>query len=333
MSQQYASSSKPNYLQNVAVVGGSGRQGRHIVGELLKTGKHKVTVLTRSADGDFPSGAHPAVVNYDDPTTIVEALKGQDALVITMNTSAPKDTSPKLIEAAAKAGVAWIIPDEWGVDTTNIEFGKEVFLGPAKIAARELIEKLGVSSWTAVACGYWYQYSLGTFKDSFGFDLQKREATFFDDGNFKTITSTHEQVGRAVASLLSMKMLLEGEGDTSVCLDRNFKNKFAYVKSFLVSQKDMFESLKRVTSTTDDDWKVEYQGAQARIAEGHKQFQAGDRLGFVKVLYTRTMCFEEGNSELKYTLANDSLGLPTEDLDRCTKQAVELSDSIAKSKQ
>lgn len=333
MTQQYASASKPNYLRNVAVVGGSGRQGRHIVEELLKTGKHQVTILTRSTNGDFPTGARLAVVNYDDSASLVEALKGQDALVITMNTSAPKDTSPKLIEAAAKAGVSWIIPDEWGVDTTNVEFGKEVFLGPAKVAARELIEKLGVSSWTGVACGYWYEYSLGTFKESFGFDLQKREVTFFDDGNFRTIASTHKQVARAVASLVSMKILPENEEDSSICLDRDFKNKFAYIKSFLVSQKDMFASLKRVTSTVDGDWKVDHQSARDRIAEGHKQLSSGDRLGFVKVLYTRTMCFEEGNFELKYKLANEALNLPVEDLDRCTKGAIDLSDSIAKTNQ
>lgn len=332
MAQQHASEARPNYLQNVAVVGGSGRQGQPIVDELLKTGKHQVTVLTRNAGGTFSPGVKPVIVDYNDPATLIEALTGQDALVVTMNTTAPKDTNMKLIEAAAKAGVQWLIPDEWGVDTTDIEFGKQVLLGPAKVAARELIEKLGVSSWTAVACGYWYQFSLGTFKASYGFDLQKREVTFFDDGKSEFTTSTLQQVARAVASLLSMKLRPENAQDDSVCLEKYFKNKFAYIKSFLVSQQDIFDSLKRVTSTTDDDWKIDYETAKDRITQGHTQLQAGDHLGFVKVLYTRTMCFDEGNFELKYDLANETLGLPVETLDQCTEEAIQLSDSIAKSK-
>ena len=333
MSRKYASEqsdSYHNYVRNVAIVGGSGRQGQHIVEQLLKTGKHNITILTRTDNSQFANGVKTAVIDYEEVESLVRALKGQDALVITMNTSAPPDTSIKLIQAAAKSGVRWIVPDEWGVDTTNIEFGKEIFLGPAKVAAREEIERLGVSSWVAVACGYWYQYSLGTFKASFGFDLQKREVTFFDDGKMRTTTSTHAQVARAVASLLSMKILPDDTNDKSPSLDKDFRNKFAYIKSFTVSQVDMLKSLKRITGTSDADWKIDYQSSKERIAEGHQEFKSGNRIGFVKVLYTRTMCYPEGDFELKYQLANGILNLPVEDLDQCTQEAIELSDSIAK---
>lgn len=312
-----------NHIQKVAIVGATGQQGTHIVRELLKTGKHTVTAITRkdSLNKSFPRGVEVAPIDYESPDTIVNALKGQDCLIITMNVTAPRDTSAKLVEAAAKAGVSWILPNEWGLDTADIEFGKQAVLGPANVAVRERINELGVSSWIAIACSFWYEYSLGSMAEAYGFDLQKREATFFDDGTQKINTSTWEQTARAVAGLLSL--------DTAT-LEKDWKNKFAYVSSFLVSQKDMLESLKRVTGTSDDDWKISYQKGSERYAEGIKAMKEGNRLGFVKAMYTRTFYPSgEGNFELKHTLANKVLGLPEEDLDSCTKGAIERSNMIA----
>lgn len=314
----------PRHIQHVAIVGATGRQGSHIVSHLLKAGKHTVTAITRDGSSASPAdGVKVAKVNYDNHDSLVAALKGQDALIITIAVTAPPDTSEKLIRAAADAKVPWVLPDEWGIDGTNEQLGKECFLGPPKKAIRDLIEELGVSSYVAVACGFWYQYSLGTIKERYGFDFQKKEVIFYDDGNTKISTSTWDQVARAVTALLSMDVAE---------LEEKFKNKFAYVSSFNVSQKDMFESIKRVTGTSDSDWKVDYQPSSERVAEGMKQMKEGGRApGFVKVLYGR--CFYPNgdmNFEAKYGLANDLLGLPNEDLDECTKDAIEISDNIAK---
>jgi uncharacterized protein YbjT (DUF2867 family) len=80
---------------------------------LLKTGKHTVTAITRAdSKTEFPGGVISKVVDYEKPETIVEALKGQDALVITLGASALSN-EVKLIEAADEAGVQWILPNEW----------------------------------------------------------------------------------------------------------------------------------------------------------------------------------------------------------------------------
>jgi hypothetical protein len=52
-------------------------------------------------------------VDYNKPETLVEALRGQDALVTTLSGHAPKETEMQLINAAGEAGVAWILPNEW----------------------------------------------------------------------------------------------------------------------------------------------------------------------------------------------------------------------------
>lgn len=50
-------------------------------------------------------------INYDDEAAIVDALKGQQFLIITMAVTAPADTELKLIRAAAKAGVPYVMPN------------------------------------------------------------------------------------------------------------------------------------------------------------------------------------------------------------------------------
>lgn len=85
-------------------------------------------------------------VDYDDHSSLVKGLVGQDALIITMSVTAPPEQQTKLIEAAAEANVEWIVPNVFGVDTANEEAGKDIMLGPAKQKELDLIKKLGKSS-------------------------------------------------------------------------------------------------------------------------------------------------------------------------------------------
>lgn len=96
---------------------------------LLKTGKHTVTAITRvNSQNRFPEGVVAKQVDYDKPETLVEALKGQDALVITLSGLAPQGTELQLINAAGEAGVPWILPSEWAPDTANEALVKDVFI-------------------------------------------------------------------------------------------------------------------------------------------------------------------------------------------------------------
>lgn len=118
MSQQFANTQPTgfvNNIRNVAIVGASGNQGSHIVTELLTTGKHNITAITREdSSSTFAEGVITKKINYASQDSIVAALQGQDALVITMSVTAPKEQVKQLIEAAAAAGVKWIVPNEWG---------------------------------------------------------------------------------------------------------------------------------------------------------------------------------------------------------------------------
>ena len=108
-----------NHIKNIAIVGATGSVGEPITEYLLKGGKHVVTAITRAdSKSKMPDGVKVAKVNYDDESTLVDALRGQDALVITMKTG-QNEAQKKLIEAAAKAKIAWIMPNEYTADVES----------------------------------------------------------------------------------------------------------------------------------------------------------------------------------------------------------------------
>lgn len=303
-----------------------GQVGKHIVEHLLKTGKHKVTALTRpESTNTIVPGIEVKKVNYDDKASLTDALRGQDFFIITMSVTAPKDQQTRLIDAAADAGVPWVMPNEYGSEYENESIAKDTMIGEGIQAIRKYIDEVGKSSWVGLACSFWYEYSLGMSPLLYGFDFKNREVTFYDDGNTKINTSTWPQTGRAVASLLSLKVLKDDANDKSPCLS-DFKSKTVFVSSFLVSQRDMLDSAKRVTGTTDADWKITYEPTAERYKAGMELLQKGDRMGFARLLYARMFYPNgDGNYEKRRGLQNDLLGLPKEDLDEYTKQAIEMS--------
>lgn len=250
-------------------------------------------------------------------------MKGQDCLIVTMGVMAPEDTQRKLFEAAADAKVPWILPNEYGGDSSNPQAGKDTMIGPRKAADRKIIEDLGVSSWIGIACMFWYEFSLGGGVVRYGFDFKNKELTWFDDGSVKLSTSTFPQTGRGTAAVLDLKILPDDENDTSPCLD-DYRNKFACFQSFNVNQKDMFESVLRVTGDKADDWKQKTVKVQEWFAEGQKKLQAGDREGFGQLLYGRIF-YPDAPGDFSDRLDNERLALPKEDLDEFTAKAIEIA--------
>lgn len=264
-------------------------------------------------------------INYDEESTIVDALKGQQFLIITLAVTVPEDTESKLIRAAAKAGVPYVMPNAYGPDPVNDKMMTENLIGLPFQKARREIEQLGVSKWVAFGCGFWYEWSLFGSADCYGCDVKKREMTFFDDGEEKITTSTWDQCGRGLAAFLSLKIYPEDENDKTPAID-NWANKALYISSFRVSQKDMFETVKRVTGTTDKDWKIGYVGSKERFREGQEAMKKGDRNGFARQMYSRIFFPTGEGDHSRHGLANEALRLPEEDIDEVTKGGLMLLD-------
>ena len=303
--------------------------GSYIVDALLKEGKHKITAITRpDSNNRMPEGVAVKRVNYDNTEELIDALKGQDALLITMGSTAPVDQQMRLVEAAAAANVRWVMPNAWGVDGKNETLMKDTLLHGRITPVLKRIEELGKSSWIGLTCGFWYEWSLGGAAMDmgpymYGFDLKNRTVTFIDDGTTKINTSSWPQAGLATARLLGLKEHPDGANDKSPTISQ-FKNDFLVVSSFLVSQKDMLESVLRVSGTKESDWKAEYVNHQEQFDKGREQLQAGEQVGFARLLYSRTFFPNgDGNYETRYGLHNDLLGLPKENIDQVTKAAFE----------
>lgn len=287
---------------------------------LVKAGQHKVTAISREgSQSKLPKGVHVQHVNYNEPSTIVKALRGQDCLIVTMAVSAPQDQQTKLLDSAIEAGVRWILPNEWGIDADKEDLLNDVLRGGKSAAARDHILKSN-GSFIGVCTGFWYEWSL-CFPAAYGFDLINRRVTFYDDGNTKISTSTWQQVGRAVTSLLSLPE--HAEDGKGLGLDQ-YRNQLLFINSFVVSQREIFESALRVTGTKAEDWEISYQPSEERYQQGKEKLFAGDRTAFAQVLYSRVLYKDgSGNLTLDHTMANEALGLTKEDLDQATKRALE----------
>ena len=276
--------------------------------------------MTRSdSTSTLPAEVKVARVNYDDDgESLVSALQGQQFLVITLSVFAPPDTHSKIVKAAVKAGVPYIMPNAYGFDISNKTLAAENLYGTTSLKNCAEIESLG-ASYVAMCCGFWYEWSLALGEQWFGFDFNKKTVTFYDDGKTRISVSTWRQCGRALAGLLSLP-----ENGTSPCVSQ-WKNKPFYIASFLISQRDMLDSVNRVSGTTDKDWEIHHEPTAQRYQNGIDEMQKGNRLGFAKAMYSR--CFYpngDGDYETSKGLANDLIGLPKEDLDEVTKSTMDM---------
>jgi hypothetical protein len=233
------------------------------------------------------------------------------------------DTQSKLIKAAGYAGVPWILPNEWSPDTANEDLNKDVAVFHSKREIVEEIAKLGKSSYIAVNTGFWYEMCLAN-PLAFGFDLEKRSVSFFDDGETLVSMSTFAQVGRAVAALLSLPVQPEGDDETH-CLE-HFRNRNVYVSSFTISQEDILGSVLRVTGTNAPDWTITKVPSGERYQTGLNEMRGGDMAGFTKMMFSRVFYPDgSGNYEKIRGTSNQLLGLPKESLDAATEAVIKLT--------
>lgn len=288
-----------------------------------------MTAITRPGSASkLPEGASVVSVDYSgaDDTALVEALRGQQALIITIAVSAPKGTINKLARAANKAGVPYVLPNWIGHDNANQALLDDSLLKAGRDSIVAEFKNMSGTSYLGLVCNFWYEFSLGGGADRYGFDFKKRSFIQFDDGNVAINTTTWPQCGRAVASLLSLKELPDDETDQSPTLSQ-FANRSVYISSFRLSQRDMFESVKRVTGTSDVDWTITHESAEQRWKDGRAEVEKGNFAAFPKQLYSR-MFFptSDGDYQSRRGLDNDILGLPVEDLDEYTAIAIRMGE-------
>lgn len=229
-----------------------------------------------------------------------------------------------------------MLPNWYGHDAANDALCEDSLLRGTRDALRTEAARLGLDL-ILLTCNFWYEFSLAGGPDRFGFDIPRRALTLFDDGDMRIHTTTWPQCGRAIAALLSLRELPDGPEDGAPALSRFVSAEEGeggvggnvYISSFRLSQRDMFDSVKRVTGTTDADWTITRgASAESRWREGRAAVVGGDFSVFTRMLYSR-MFVTDGNYAGAYThaLHNDVLGLPVEDLDAATAVAVRMAEN------
>ncbi|KAF4959545.1 hypothetical protein FGADI_1612 [Fusarium gaditjirri] len=318
-----------NRIERVEIVGAGGRQGAQITEQLLKTGKHAVTALTRlGSTSKLPESIKTMAVDYDDEDSLASALKDQQLLIITLAVNVDPEVHHRIVRAAGKAGIRYIIPNIYAANVVIENQGSvdDFFPAAPPINLLREIERVGVSSWILLVGGVWFDYSLPSGEPFMGFDIDNRKVTLFDDGEAKINTSTLAQFGCAAAAIASLKEFPDSEEDETPTIAK-FCNKPVYLSSFYVSQKDILRSLQRITNTTDADWEIKYESSADRIENGKAIGKSGNILGLVQAYYS--FIFSQGGQELNTqdTLHDELLELPEEDLDKVVKDCVEKAEN------
>jgi hypothetical protein len=199
-----------------------------------------------------------------------------------------------------------------------LRYQQDIGFSPKFLEMREYIEHLGMF-WTSQCSSFWYEHSLVS-PQCFGFELDKKRVTFFDDGTTKVTTSTWEQCGKAITALFGLP--LASDGDDKPCL-MDWNNRMHYCSSFLVSQRDMLNSWLKVTGENELDWTIEYEPAQERFQRGQQMLEAGDMFGGPLVTYGR-LFQRDGSGDLSNKSENEKLRLSREDLDEATSRAANM---------
>lgn len=230
--------------RRIALVGASGNIGSSTLRALLSHGIHNITVISRpESQSTFPSNVAVMKGSYDDEDFLVSALKDIDFLVLQLPIAAV-DLQQGFIHAAAKAGVPWILPTEFGSDPDATQLHPRFPFLVRKKQRRELITQLGVSSWVAVVTNPWYDFCFS--HGEWGIDIPGRKATLWDGGNYPMNTTTLARAGEATAELLAFP-------DAELA---RYRNGVFRITSFHVTQREILDSVLRATGTSEKDWQV-----------------------------------------------------------------------------
>ena len=270
-------------IRTVALAGASGNLGPAILDQLLAV-DFTVTILTRAeSKSTFPSGVKVVPVDYDSLDSLTSALKGHDAFVSTLASTA-LDVQIRLIDAAIAAGVKRFIPSEFGSDTRN-ELTRKFPVFAGKVRIQEYLEKKSKENddftYTCVMTSAFFDWCL-----KLGF-LLGNEA--YDGGERRFSTTRLETIGKAVAAVLKKPQ------ETS--------NRDVYVHDAVVTQKQLAKMSGKKWDAEETSTEVIERNAYAELGKAQPDLHSA-MFGFIK----RSIWGEGYGGEFK-NVDNDLLGI------------------------
>ncbi|KAM0259092.1 hypothetical protein ACHAQJ_003463 [Trichoderma viride] len=191
-------------IKKVAVLGGSGNLGPHIVKALLDS-NFEVTVITRlESKATFVDEVKVKRVDLTSKEAIESALQGQDALVSAIS-SAAIDDQRTIIDAAVAAKVRRFIPSEFGVDTRLAEEKNLGWVLNHKVSFNdylfEVAEKNKWFTWTGLAVGLFFDWGIQT-GFLLGINAKAKTGKIIDSGNKPYAATNVHFIGQSVVGIL-----------------------------------------------------------------------------------------------------------------------------------
>lgn len=241
----------------------------------------------------LPDKVNRVAVDYSKPGTLVEALKGQDAVISALNTGF-LDHQRALLDASVTAGVQRFIPSEFGSDTMNSNAAPlPVFAH--KIEAQQHIKQLaarGEMSYTIVINGPFLDFALDY--GFLGLDVKKKRYTYLDDGTSSFSTTTLASVGKAVVGVLKKP--------------EETKNRAVYVQDVSITLKDLY-GLSRQTLGEQGWTEIDGGSTEAMEKSSYEKLAQGQKDMRVFVGFLMSAIFREGYGGRFQKLDNDLLGI------------------------
>ncbi|KAF5636674.1 NAD(P)-binding domain protein [Fusarium tjaetaba] len=301
--------------RKIAIIGSSGQVGQPTVKALLASGIHTITAVQRiEATSTFPPEVIVKSGDLKDESFLASTFQGHDAVVLMVPLPHLVSLQESAVRAAAKAGVPYILPAEFGPDPFASKLIEDNQLLQDKKKIRDLIEEVGVSSWISVAVGPFPEMIKSGL---WGIDVENRKATIWTGAVGKVSTTSVAQTGQATAAVLSLL-----ERDLS-----RYKNKAFYAPSFHLTQKELLLAVQKATGTADQDWEIEYQDVNDGLKDCNDKIQQKDAMApFVKFFISHFREDSGGEFESKVDVSEvkklHEIGLQKETLDDVLKRIV-----------
>ncbi|KAL9099209.1 MAG: hypothetical protein Q9187_009530 [Circinaria calcarea] len=305
-----------------------GYLGLSVLEALNKESQFTVSILSRkSSKSTYPSHNKVYAVSDTYPEEeLLEAFKGQDAIVSTIN-AFTKQAQRDMIDMAVKAGVKHFIPSEFVGNTLNL---KSRELVPMLADKYEVIQYLREQeskglSWTGVVTGPFFDWSSVPYPPTqinlvlfyflrglqtgvLGFSIPTHTATIYDSGNTRIDTTTLPTIGTAV-----VKVLLQPSRTA---------NRFIYISSFTTSQNEILAALETASGAK---WEVRHEMTEALTTRGRERLEKGDMSAVPDLMVATVYGKDRGSAyNEEEELANEMLGLPKESLEEVVKELLNL---------
>ncbi|KAG8841780.1 hypothetical protein FRB91_004686 [Serendipita sp. 411] len=291
----------------IVQVGAGGNLGVPVHKALASSGKFDITVVGRK-DSTFVS-PFPDVkvvkVDFSDHSALVNALKGNEAVVLTLGDLPTLEQNSKyIIDAAIEAGVKRVIPSEFGNDLVHLPGSTQQVFRPKLQVAKYLKEKENEIEWTIITTGPFFDWGLQV--GFLGFDIPNRKVFLFSGGTSRSNFTTLPNIAQAVVGVLSSPT--------------QFANRDVRVHDFYVSQQEIKAVLEEVTGDSfaveDIDVAKQEETTSAALARG--EFTLENIYGLIKAYVFGA------NSSASWGENDDTeaVGLPKKDLKTVIKEVV-----------